>query len=250
MTGEERSVAIVTGASSGIGRATAHAFAAAGYGVMAAGRDAARLAQATDGLAGVRHFTGDLSDAQVCRDIVSETEAVFGRLDVLVNNAGIIHRATAEETSDDQWRQTMAINLDAVFYLSRAAIPALRRQGGGSIVNIASDWGLRAGARAAAYCASKGAVVLLSKAMALDHAGEGIRINAICPGDVNTPMLTAEALQRGIDPAIVIAETAADSPNGRVTEPEEVAAFALFLASDAAPAITGAALPIDGAASA
>ncbi len=250
MTTASPGVAIVTGASSGIGQATARAFAEAGYGLMAAGRDAARLATATAGLAGVQHFIGDLSDPETCRALVAETEAAFGRLDVLVNNAGILYRATAEETSDAQWRQTMAINMDAVFYLSRAAIPALRRQGGGSIVNIASDWGIRAGARAAAYCASKGAVVLLSKAMALDHAGEGIRINAICPGDVNTPMLTAEALQRGADPAAAMAKSAADSPNGRVTEPKEVAAFALFLASGAAPAITGAALSIDGGASA
>jgi meso-butanediol dehydrogenase / (S,S)-butanediol dehydrogenase / diacetyl reductase len=250
MAQNEPGVAIVTGASSGIGRATARAFAEAGYAVMAAGRDAERLAVATAGLGNVQHFIGDLSDPEVCGALVAETEAAFGRLDVLVNNAGIIYRATAEETSDQQWRQTMAVNLDAVFYLSRSALPALRRQGGGSIVNIASDWGIRAGVRAAAYCASKGAVVLLSKAMALDHAGEGIRINAICPGDVNTPMLTTEALQRGTDPAAAVAQSAADSPNGRVTEPEEVAAFALFLASGASPAITGAALPIDGGASA
>ncbi len=243
-------VVLVTGASSGIGRAIARAFAGAGYGVMAAGRDAGRLAEATAGLDNVQRHVGDLGDPAACCALVAETEAAFGRLDVLVNNAGIIHRATAEETSDSQWRETMAVNLDAVFYLARAALPALRRRGGGSIINIASDWGLRGGARAAAYCASKGAVVQLTRAMALDHAGEGIRVNAICPGDVNTPMLTAEALQRGLDPVAALATSAADSPNGRVTEPEEVAALALFLASDAAPAITGTALPIDGGASA
>lgn len=250
MSKQGAGVVLVTGASSGIGRAIARAFAGAGYGVMAAGRDAARLAEATAGLDNVQHHIGDLSDAAACRDLVAETQAAFGRLDVVVNNAGIIHRATAEATSDGQWRETMAVNLDAVFYLSRAALPALRRQGGGSIINIASDWGLRGGARAAAYCASKGAVVLLTRAMALDHASEGIRVNAICPGDVNTPMLAAEAGQRGLDPAAALAASAAESPNGRVTEPEEVAALALFLASDAAPAITGAALPVDGGASA
>lgn len=250
MTSMKGRVAIVTGASSGIGKATARAFDQAGYTVIAAGRDADRLEKAISGLADTHGFLGDLSEPDTCRSLIAKAEEEFGGLDVLVNNAGIIFRATADETTDEQWRKTMSVNTDAVFYLSRAAIPALRRRGGGSIVNIASDWGIRGGRNAAAYCASKGAVVMLTKAMALDHAREGIRVNAICPGDVNTPMLTYEALQRGEDPAKAMAENAADSPNGRVTEPEEIAAFALFLASDAAPAITGAALSIDGGASA
>lgn len=241
---------IVTGASSGIGAATARAFAEAGYQVMAAGRNAARLRAAVAGLETVRIWSGDLCDPQACSALVADTLDVFGGVDVLVNNAGVIHRACADETTDDQWRETMAVNLDAVFYLSRAVLPTLRAQGGGAIVNIASDWGLHGGERAVAYCASKGAVVMLSKAMALDHAAENIRINAICPGDVNTPMLAAEAQQRGLDVAEAIAACAADSPNGRLTEPEEVAALAVFLASDQARAINGVALPIDGGASA
>jgi len=243
-------IAIVTGASSGIGAATVQAFAAAGYRVMAAGRNAQRLNAVVEGFDSVHTWSGDLCDSQACAALVADTLKAFGGVDVLVNNAGVIHRACADETTDEQWRQTMAVNVDAVFYLSRAVVPVLRDQGGGAIINIASDWGLRGGERAAAYCASKGAVVMLSKAMALDHAAQNIRVNAICPGDVNTPMLEAEARQRGLDPNQVKAACAADSPNGRLTEPEEVAALALFLASDQARAINGAAMPIDGGASA
>jgi len=189
--------------------------------VIAAGGKDERLRAAVAGRARARTWAGDLCDPQDCSALVTNTRDGFGGVDVWVNNAGVIHRARADDTTDDQWRETMAVNLDAVFYLSRAVLPALRSQGGGAIVNIASDWGLHGGERAAAYFASKGAVVMLSKAMALDHAAENIRINAICPGDVNTPMLAAEARQRGLDVAETIAACAADSPNGRLTEPEE-----------------------------
>jgi meso-butanediol dehydrogenase/(S,S)-butanediol dehydrogenase/diacetyl reductase len=160
------------------------------------------------------------------------TLAMFDGLNVLVNGAGILYRATAEETTDAQWRETMAVNLDAVFHLSRAALPALRARSGGSIVNIASDWGLYGGRRALAYCASKGAVVQLTRAMALDHAPENIRVNAVCPGDTDTPMLDAEALQQGRDPAETRREMAAAAPLGRIATPEEVAKLVAFLASD------------------
>ena len=250
MTQNSSKTVIITGASSGIGAAAVRAFAAVGYQVMAAGRNDERLKSVVAGLDNARSWSGDLCDPHACSALVADTLDAFGGVDVLLNSAGVIHRARADETTDDQWRETMAVNLDAVFYLSRAVLPALRSQGGGAIVNIASDWGLQGGARAAAYCASKGAVVMLSKAMALDHAAENIRINAICPGDVNTPMLAAEARQRGLDVAETIAACAAESPNGRLTEPEEVAALAVFLASDQARAINGVALPIDGGASA
>lgn len=252
MTQNSSKTVIITGASSGIGAAAVRAFAAAGYQVMAAGRNDERLESVVAGLDDVRTWSGDLCDPHACSALVADTLDVLGGVDVLVNSAGVIHRARADETTDDQWREIMAVNLDAVFYLSRAVLPALRSQGGGGgvIINIASDWGLHGGERAAAYCASKGAVVMLSKAMALDHAAENIRINAICPGDVNTPMLAAEARQRGLDVDQAKAACAADSPNGRLTEPEEVAALALFLASDQARAINGVALPIDGGASA
>lgn len=236
---------IVTGASSGIGRAIAQGFAAADYEVVAAGRDRGRLAALQREVAGLSTWAGDLAFAAACSELVEHCMRLHGRLDVLVNNAGIYFRRDTLATSDEDWRQTLAVNLDAPFFLSRAALPHLRIRGG-LIINIASDWGIKGGRKAAAYCASKGGLVLLTKAMALDHAAEGIRVVAICPGDVDTPMLEQEAAVDGLSPAEALREYGRQSPSGRVTEADEVAALALFLASAEAAQITGAAIPIDG----
>ena len=243
------SVAIVTGASSGIGAAIAIAFAEAGWEVMAAGRDEGRLEEVADVSDSIATWTGDLSESDDCEDLIVDTIDEFGHIDCLVNCAGIIVRSNAADTSDEEWRQTMAINLDAPFFLSRAALPFLL-QATGSIINIASDWGLKGGQRAAAYCASKGAIVQLTRAMALDHAAEGLRVNAVCPGEIDTPMLVREAEVESDDLDDYLAQLADESPNGRIGTPEEVAALVLFLASDAATHITGTAIPIDGGASA
>jgi NAD(P)-dependent dehydrogenase (short-subunit alcohol dehydrogenase family) len=243
------SVALVTGASSGIGAAVAIAFADAGWDVMAAGRDEDRLEEVGDVSDSIAVWSGDLIESDDCQELVADTIDEFGQLDCLVNCAGIIVRADAADTTDENWRDTMNINLDAVFYLSRAAIVHLI-ESSGSIVNIASDWGLKGGERAVAYCASKGAVISMTKAMAIDHARDGVRINAICPGDIDTPMLAHEADDNDVDREDFIAQLAQDSPNGRLGTPEEVAALVLFLASGAATHITGTAIPVDGGASA
>jgi len=238
-------VALVTGASSGIGLATARQLASAGYAVMAAGRDKDRLESLRRESSAIRVWAGDLRLPEFCNQLVASCIDEFGRLDLLVNNAGVIRVADAETTTDEIWANTIAVNLSAVFYLSRSAIPHIRKSRG-VILNIASDWGLAGGRNAVAYCASKGGVVLMTKAMALDHAHEGVRINAICPGDVETPMLYGEGAARGIDAAEAVRKASAQSPTGRVTSADEVAQLIVFLASDAAAQITGAAIPIDG----
>jgi NAD(P)-dependent dehydrogenase (short-subunit alcohol dehydrogenase family) len=243
------SVALVTGASSGIGAATAIAFAEAGWDVMAAGRDEGRLEEVADVSDNIAIWSGDLIESDDCDELIADTIDEFGSLDCLVNSAGVIVRANVADTSNEDWRYTMGINLDAPFYLSRAALPHLL-QSTGSIVNLASDWGLKGGDRAAAYCASKGAIIQLTKAMAIDHARDGIRVNAVCPGDVDTPMLSNEAEDKDIDLDDFLAQAAEESPNGRIGTPEEIAALILFLASDAATHITGTAIPIDGGGSA
>ncbi len=246
----EGKVVLVSGATSGIGAACARHFGAAGAHVVVAGRDRKRgrsVADAVERAGGAATLlTGDLREPAVCARLVSDTVEALGRLDVLVNNAGVIHRASVDETSDQQWRETMAVNLDAVFQLSRAAVPVMKGQGGGAIVNVASDWALVGGPRAAAYCASKGAVLQLTRAMAVDHARDGIRVNVVCPGDTDTPMLEAEFRQRGLDREAGLGEAAAEIPLGRVATADDVARAVLFLASDAAAFITGAALPVDG----
>ena len=236
---------VITGANSGIGAGCAQLFSAEGYNVIMAGRNEAKTKAVAETIDNVTIWTGDLSSSKTCNSLIDFAIQTYGRIDTLVNNAGVIFRADAAGTDDDMWRETLTTNLDAPFYLSRAAIPHLIKTKG-SIVNIASDWGIAGGKLAAAYCASKGGLVLLTKAMALDHAADKVNINAICPGDVDTPMLAFEAEQQGMDYETAMKEFNNDSPTGRVTTADEVAALVLYLASDVAAQITGTAIPIDG----
>lgn len=238
-------VVLVTGASSGIGAAVAIAFAEAGWSVMAAGRDEGRLSEVADVSENISTWAGELEESTDCDELIADTIDEFGGLDCLVNSAGVLIRSNTEDTSDEDWRDTLSINLDVPFFLSRAAIPHLMTTEG-SIINIASNWGLTAGDRAVAYCASKGGLIMMTRAMALDHAADGLRINAICPGSVDTPMLVNEIQEHGGDVVGFLSDVAAESPNGRIATPEEIAGLVLFLASDAASHMTGTVIPIDG----
>jgi len=243
-------VALITGSTSGIGAAVARAFAQAGAKTVISGRNGDRgttVKAAIESAGGEAEFVaGDIGDSASCEYLVSRTMEGFGRLDVLVNCAGIIHHGTAEQTTDTQWRETMAANLDGVFYCCRAALPALRNCGGGVIVNIASDAGLSGSPHLVAYCASKGAVIQLSRALAIDHAHEGIRIVAVCPGDVDTPMLRGEFEQRNLTVEAGLRQSAEAVPLGRVCSAEEVADLVLYVASDSARFMTGTAVALDG----
>ncbi len=246
-------VAIVTGGAAGIGRATALLLARAGAAVAVVDLDQVggeSLAQQIAGTGGRAIFIpADVSQEAACQRAVERTVREFGRLDILFNNAGIVRRATVVETTTEEWDRVMAVNVRAVFLLCKYTIPHMAAAGGGSIVNNASGWGIVGGARAAAYCASKGAVVQLTRAMAIDHGGQNIRVNCICPGDTDTALLRSEARQLGVDEASFLAE-AADRPLRRIAQPEEIAQAVLFLASDAASFVTGAVLAVDGGASA
>jgi NAD(P)-dependent dehydrogenase (short-subunit alcohol dehydrogenase family) len=226
-------------------------FAQAGASVVitdlneAAGRDVEQEILSSGGNA-VFERADVTSDAD-CRRVVERAVQTFGGIDVLFNNAGIIRRATVLELSEEDWDRVMAVNVKAIFLMSRRVIPVMVRRGGGSIINAASGWGLAGGAKAAVYCASKGAVVLLTKAMAVDHGAENIRVNCICPGDTDTAMLHNEARQLGEADGRFL-EEAARRPLGRVGKPEEIAQAALYLASDASSFVTGTALVVDGGA--
>jgi NAD(P)-dependent dehydrogenase (short-subunit alcohol dehydrogenase family) len=180
-----------------------------------------------------------------CRRVTQLAIEKFGKIDILFNNAGIIRRASVVELSEEDWDRVMDVNVKSIFLMCRCVIPIMARAGSGSIINTASGWGLTGGPKAAAYCASKGAVVLLTKAMAVDHGAQNIRVNCICPGDTDTPMLRNEAQQLGEVTDRFLAD-AARRPLGRVGKPEEIAQAALYLASEASSFVTGTALVVDG----
>jgi NAD(P)-dependent dehydrogenase (short-subunit alcohol dehydrogenase family) len=245
----EGKVALVTGAGSGIGRAIALRFAREGAAVAvvdvnpASADEVASLIVAGSGQAAA--IAADVSAAVECERAVTDTVRRFRGVDVLVNGAGIIRRATILETQPEQWDRVMAVNVTAAFLLSRLVLPLMEQAGGGVILNISSGWGLVGGPRAAAYCASKGALVQLTRAMAIDHGAIGVRVNCICPGDTDTPMLRAEARQLGRDAGGFLRD-AARRPLGRIGRPEEIAEAALYLASAAAAFVTGTTLVVDG----
>jgi len=241
--------ALVTGGASGIGRATALLFAREGAAVSvvdldeAGGQAVARTI--VDGGGRAIFVQCDVSLVADCQRAVQQTVDRLGGLDILFNNAGIIRRATVVDTTEEEWDRVMAVNVKSIFLLSKYAVPVMARSGGGVIVNTSSGWGLVGGRRAVSYCASKGAVVNMTRAMALDHGAQNIRVNCVCPGDTDTDLLRDEARQLGQAEENFLAQ-AADRPLQRVGTPEEVAQAVLYLASDRSSFVTGAALVVDG----
>jgi meso-butanediol dehydrogenase/(S,S)-butanediol dehydrogenase/diacetyl reductase len=235
-------VAIVTGGASGMGAATVRRLAAGGANVMIVDRNG-DLARAVATEVGGTAIVGDVADSSFCDGAVAAAMERHGGLDVLVNAAGVIVRASGEDTTDEQWAKIMGVNVSGTFFMCRAALRVMKTSGGGAIVNFGSIWGDLGSAGVAAYCASKGAVHNLTRALAMDHAADGIRVNAVCPGEVNTPMLQSERAEAVTDQ--LLTAIAATVPMGRLADPDEIARVVCFLASDDASYMTGALVSVD-----
>ncbi len=242
-------VALITGGTSGIGEATAILFAKEGALVAITGRNEPRghavTAQILESGGKAIFIRTDVRKADECRRAVDATLTSFGRVDILFNNAGVFYAHTALDCSEEEWDLQIDVNLKGTFLMSKYALPGMIAQGGGVIINNSSGWGLVGGDKAVAYCASKGGVVLLTKAMAVDHGRRGIRVNCICPGDVETPMLPEDARFRGMKWEEYLAGCS-NRPMGRIGTAEEIAKAVLFLASDDSSFMTGASLVVDG----
>ena len=242
-------VAIITGGSSGIGQATALLFAKEGAKIVIASRNPEEGSKTVDMIkkeGGKAVFIKtDVSKELEVKNLVESTVKIFGKIDILYNNAGIELAKPVTETTEAEWDSVLNINLKGVFFGCKYAIPHMLKNGKGSIINTASAAGIVGFPNLAAYCASKGGIVLLTKEMALDYARQGIRVNAICPGAIMTPMLE-RFFEKAPDPALVKKQMADSHPMGRLGKPEEIANTALFLASDESSFITGHALLVDG----
>lgn len=241
--------ALITGGSAGIGRASATLLARHGARVAITGRNEERGREVVReiGEAGgeASFMASDVRFADQCQRAVEETLERCGRIDILFNNAGVYYAKTVPDCSESEWDQTIDTSLKGAFLMSKFALPSMIERGSGVIIHCSSGWGIQGGGEAAAYCAAKGGLVVMTKAMAIDHGPQGIRVNCICPGDVYTPMLLDDAKQRGISVESYV-EAASDRPMGRIGTVEEIANAVLFLSTDASSFITGTALVVDG----
>jgi NAD(P)-dependent dehydrogenase (short-subunit alcohol dehydrogenase family) len=246
-------VSIITGGTSGIGKATALLFAEEGASLVITGRRAGlgKAVETECRQKGARciFIEADHTKLEDCQSVVDTALEEFGRVDILFNNAGIVTQGTAETTEENVWNDTLALNVTAVWRMCKLVIPQMKKQGGGVIVNNGSDWSVVAGKDALAYIASKGAVGMMTKAMALDHARENIRVNAVCPGDTLVDRWAEKGYFEGSDPVTVeeaMKESSEYIPMGRFGKPEEIAKAVLFLASDDSTFVTGHLLLVDG----
>lgn len=242
-------VAIITGAASGIGRATADLLAQTGAAVAIIDIDKSGGEKTTTRIhksgGKANFYCCDVTSDSDCKITVEAIHKEFGRIDILFNNAGVIRRKGVMDLDEKTWNLVVDVNLKAIFMLSRYVIPIMVKHGGGSIINSGSGWGLKGGPDAAAYCAAKGGVVNLTRAMAIDHGRQAIRVNCVCPGDIDTPLLRGEAAELGIKREKFL-KAAADRPLNRVGVPEDVARVVLFLASELSSWVTGTHILVDG----
>jgi NAD(P)-dependent dehydrogenase (short-subunit alcohol dehydrogenase family) len=243
----DKRVALVTGGTSGIGEATAVLFAEEGAQVAIIGRNEDRGNAVAQRIGRNAIFiAADVCSADDCRRSIERTVDAFGRIDVLFNNAGVYFANDAVDCSEDEWDAQIDTSLKGAFLMSKFALPHMIAQGSGSIVHCSSGWGLVGGAKAVAYCAAKGGMILMTKAMAIDHGPQGIRVNAVCPGDTDTPMEHEDARNQGLSWDDFVHEAVAGRAIERMATPEEIARAVLFLASDESAFTTGVALPVDG----
>jgi len=246
----ENRVALVTGGTSGIGEATCLLFGREGASVAVVGRNTERgksvAKRISDAGGNAIFIQADVRKSDDCRTAVDRTLETFGRLDVLFNNAGSYYQNDVVGCTEQEWDDQVDTSLKGTFLMSKYALPHMIERGTGSIINCASGWGLVGGPRSAAYCAAKGGMVVMTKAMAIDHGPQGIRVNAICPGDTDTPMEREDARAQGLTWDQYLEQTVAHRPIARMATPEEIAFGVLYIASDESSYVTGAALPVDG----
>lgn len=245
----EGKVAIITGAASGIGFATAKLLAEAAARVALLDIDEAKGKEAEEEIMNLggkaKYFRCDVASNSDCKKTAEDVYREFGRIDILFNNAGVTRRKDIVELSEEEWDLVLNVNLKAIYLLSHHVVPYMIKDGGGSIINTGSGWGLKGGPKAAAYCAAKGGVVNLTRAMAIDHGRQGIRVNCVCPGDVDTPLLYDEAAQLGEEVAEFM-KKAAERPLNRIGKPEDIAKAVLYFASEMSSWVTGSILVVDG----
>jgi len=246
----ENRTALITGGTSGIGEAPSLLFGREGASVAVVGRNTERgksVAKRISDAGGTSIFVqADVRKSDDCRTAVDRTIETFGRLDILFNNAGTYSVNDVVGCTEEEWDDQVDTSLKGTFLMSKYALPHMIERGSGSIVNCASGWGLVGGPKAAAYCAAKGGMVVMTKAMAIDHGPQGIRVNAICPGDTDTPMEREDARNQGLSWEAYVDQMTGTRPIARMATPEEIALGVLFLASDESSYVTGAALPVDG----
>jgi 2-keto-3-deoxy-L-fuconate dehydrogenase len=239
MTYFQGKTALVTGAAGGIGAAIVRQLRAAGARVAVADRDVA-------GIEAEAHLPGNLLEAAYADGLPKAAFEALGGLDIVINNAGVITRGNVTNTTDADWDLSVGVNVQAPFRVCRAAIPIMAERGGGAIVNVSSCWGVRPGPNHAVYCMTKAAIASLTQCMGMDHAHQNIRVNAVCPNEVNTPMLRTGFAKRGFDPDTAVAELGKTVPLGRIAEPEDIAEVVVFLASDAARYMCGSLVEVNG----